>query len=452
MARNRSNRRQFLKSATATGPIVTSLPWSERPMVQSGGKPAAIGGAPVRTRPFPSWPVTDQTEDKALLDVLHHGKWFRGDGKVVDQFEQEYARVMGVKRCLATANGTSALITSLAGLGVGPGDEVIIPPYTFIATLNAVLIRYALPVFVDSDAETFQIDSRKIEAAITDRTAVIMPVHIGGSAADLKSILEIGKRRRLPVVEDACQAHYGEWEGHKLGSLGTTGCFSFQASKNLNSGEGGAILTNDEALAEKCFAFHNNCRPRRSSGYNFQYMGYSGANLRMTEFQAGLLLAQMTRVERQSQTRNQNALYLTGLLEKIPGVKPARLYPGCTRSAWHLYMFRYDREKFAGLSRSQFLKALRAEGIPASGGYEPLNKEALLKDALGSKAFRSIYPEQRLTQWGEQNRCPENDKLCQQAVWLTQTMLLGDKNDMEQIAEAVSKISRHAGDLLKLGE
>ncbi len=444
------NRRQFIGSAVGTGVMMASA--KTDPLIaapSAADKPAILGGTPVRKMPFPSWPITDQKEEKALLDVLHNGKWFRGDGKIVELFEKTYAQQMGSRHCLATANGTSALITSLAGLGIGPGDEVIIPPYTFIATLNAVLVRYAMPVFVDSDRQTFQIDAQKIEAAITSRTAVLMPVHIGGSAADLNSVLAIAKRKNLPVIEDACQAHYGEWEGKKLGSLGTTGCFSFQASKNLNSGEGGAILTNDDTLIEKCYAFHNNSRPRKSSGYNFQYMGHSGANLRLTEFQANLLLAQMTRTEAQANRRNQNALYLAQLLEKIPGVSPAHMYAGCTRNAWHLFMFRYDSDQFSGLTRSKFIKALGAEGIPASSGYQPLNKESFLMETMQSKAYRSIYPEKMLKEWQERNRCPENDKVCNEAVWFTQTMFLGEKSDMDQIAEAIVKIHRSAADLLK---
>ena len=345
---------------------------------------------------------------------------------------------------MATANGTSALFASLAALGIGPGDEVIVPPYTFIATINAVLLHYALPVFVDTDPETFQIDPRKIEAAITDRTAAIMPVHIGGNVADMDAILAIAKKHKLPVIEDACQAHLAEWRGKKVGTLGTTGCFSFQVTKNLCSGEGGAILTNDGELAEQCYAFHNNSRARTATGYNFAYLGGRGANLRMTEFQGTLLLAQMTRLEEQSQTREQNAQYLTSMLKEIPGIQPAKMYEGCTRNAYHLYMFRYKPEAFAGLPRAKFLQALDAEGIPCSGGYSPLNKESFLQTALNSKGFRRIYPKEVLDRWEERNHCPANDQLCQEAVWFTQTMFLGTRSDMDQIAEAVRKIQAHA--------
>ncbi len=436
------SRRRFISVAPAAGLAVSSGAFA------AGQKPAVLGGPPVRKAPFPGWPVMDSTEEQAMLRVLRSGKWYRGSGDEVNKFEAAYAKLTGAKACLATANGTSALLISLAALGVGPGDEVILPPYTFVATVNVVLMLNALPVFVDSDRDTLQVDARKIEAAITDRTAVIMPVHLGGSAADIDSILAIARKHKLPVVEDACQAHLGEWRGKKVGTLGATGCFSFQNSKNLNAGEGGAILTNDEDLAEKCFAFHNNSRGRRNTGYDFSYSS-RGANLRMTEFQAALLVAQMTRLERQSRTRTENATYLTEMLKEIPGIEPARMYHGCTRNAYHLYMFRYEKEKFANLTRAKFLKAMSAEGIPASGGYSPLNKEPFLKNTLQSKGYQTIYSKKRIAAWDDRNHCPENDRLCGEAVWFTQNMLLGPRTDMDQVAEAVRKIQKHAGELVK---
>jgi perosamine synthetase len=410
-------------------------------------KPALLGGPPVRSTRFPSWPVVDEREEKALSDVLHSGKWFRLDGQTVDRFEEAYARLTGARHCIATANGTSALYASLAGLDVAPGDEVILPPYTFIATLNVVFLQYALPIFVDSDPETFQMDARKLEAAITERTAVIMPVHLGGNACDLDAILEIAGRKKVPVLEDACQAHLGEWRGRKLGTLGAAGCFSFQASKNLNSGEGGAILTSDDALYDRCWAFHDNCRGRR--GRPAPPLGGRGANLRLTEFQAGLLLAQMTRLEEQSKTREENARHLTQRLREIPGILPERMYEGCNRNAYHLYMFRYQAESFAGLPRERFLKALSAEGVPCSSGYTPMNRQPYVTATLASKGYQRLYPKEVLAGWAERNQCPANDRLCEEAVWFTQTMLLGPRQDMDDIANAVRKIHAAAADLAK---
>ena len=358
--------RRKLLGAASTGLLATRIARSA-----ATDKPAILGGRPVRTAPFPSWPVIAENDERAWMKVLRSGKWNRLDGDNARQFEETWAAKLGAKHCLATANGTSALIISLNALGIGPGDEVIVPPYTFVATVNAVLIQHAMPVFVDTDPETSQIDARKIEAAITERTRCILPVHLGGSPADLDAILEIGRKHNIPVLEDACQAHLAEWRHRKVSTLGALGCFSFQASKNLNSGEGGAILTNDSDLYRVCQSFHNNGRGDTGSGFGYVR---NGANLRMTEFQAALLLEQLKRVEQQSHAREQNAAYLTKQLAEVPGIRPARMYDGATRNAYHLYMFRYDTTQFANLPRAQFLKALHAEGVPGSGGYTPLNK------------------------------------------------------------------------------
>jgi perosamine synthetase len=452
------SRRKFLGTVVAGSALMGAVPApAARAALRAPGRatparsagqsaPALLGGTPVRKTPFPSWPIADAREEQALVDLIRSGKWFRGER--VAAFESAYAALTGAKHCLATANGTSALITSLAALGVGPGDEVVVPPYTFVATVNAVLLMHALPVFVDSDIETFQIDARKVEQAITARTRAIVPVHLGGSAADLDTILDVARRRDVTVIEDACQAHLAEWRGRKVGTYGKTGCFSFQASKNLNSGEGGAILTGDETLLENCYRFHNNSRGRRNTGNDFSYR-HTGANLRMTEFQAAILTAQMTRLEAQAKTRDANAAHLTTLLKQIPGITPARMYAGCTRNAYHLYMFRYDPSQFAGLPRAAFLKALGAEGVPVSSGYSPLNKQPFLEDAFSSRGFSAIYSKAQLDAWRERNQCPQNDKLCSEAVWLTQTMLLGPRRDMEDIAEAIRKVQAHAPRLLK---
>jgi dTDP-4-amino-4,6-dideoxygalactose transaminase len=419
-----------------------------RPVAAATSTPAVLGGTPVRTEPFPSWPVTGDLEEQAILNVLRSGKWGRGVGSEVGRFEQEYARLTGAKHCLAAANGTSALLIALHALDVQPGDEVIVPPYTFVATINAVIAMGALPVFVDSDARTFQIDATKIEAAISPRTVAIVPVHLGGNAADLDAILAVANKHKVAVVEDACQAHLAEWKGRKVGTLGTLGCFSFQASKNLNSGEGGAVLTNDDAAIERCYAFHNNGRRRNTAGSDFSYRA-RGLNLRLTEFQAALLLSQMTRLEKQTATREKNAEYLTTQLKQIAGIAPAEQYSGCTRNAYHLYMFRYDSSQFGGLPRAKFLRALSAEGIPASGGYSPLNKEPFLENTVSSRGYKRIYDEKTLARWRDQNRCPTNDRLCSEAVWLTQTMLLGPRADMDSIVGAIRKIQAHAPQLAR---
>jgi dTDP-4-amino-4,6-dideoxygalactose transaminase len=440
----RWSRRTFLSMTGAAALGSRAAGTSPQAAPSAPGTPAVLGGTPVRSAPFPAWPVADALEERALTDVLRSGRWNRASR--VEAFERDYAALTGTAHCLATANGTSALVAAMAALDIGPGDEVIVPPYTFIATINVVLQRLALPVFVDTDRETFQIDARKIEAAITPKTRLIVPVHLGGAAADLDTILPLATSRGIPVLEDACQSHLAEWRGRKVGSLGTAGAFSFQASKNLNSGEGGALITNDAALAEAAYAFHNNSTPRGGGG--FKYRG-PGLNLRLTDFQAAILSSQMTRLAEQAARRDGNGAYLTRQLSQIAGITPAKMYDGNTRNAYHLYMFRYDAAAFGGLSRDGFLRALRAEGVPASGGYSPLNTSPAVVASLGSRAYERVYGKETITALAARNVCPVNDRLCTEAVWLTQTMLLGPRSDMDDIAAAVRRVQAHGAAIAK---
>ncbi len=434
------SRRQFIGATTSAG-VGLALAGTAR----AAEKPAILGGKPVRAKGYQSWPLVDVADEQAVLQVVRSGRWYRN--QCVKEFEEIFAKLNEAKYCVATSSGTAALYTSLGALGVGPGDEVIVPPYTFLATVSVVLQHYALPVFVDSDRETLLMDPAKLEAAITERTAAIIPVHIGGSAADLDSILAIAQRHKVPVIEDACQAHLGQWRNRGLGSWGTSGCFSFQVSKNLCSGEGGAILTNDERTANNCHAFHNCGRPRDGAGSEVAYEFGRNTNVRMTEFQGALLMSQMDGVDERAKTRSDNADYLSSMLREVPGILPGRMYEGCTRNAYHLYMFRYQPEQFAGLSRNDFVRALRAEGIPCSTGYSPLNKADFIRDALQSRPYVKVYGKAVIDKWADRNQCPENDKLCDEAVWFMQNMLLGPRSDMDEIATAVRKTHASAAQL-----
>jgi len=444
------NRRAFISAASIVGAgLSLEFPNISYASRSDSIKPAILGGPRAHPDMFPGWPVINQTESKALEEVLQSKNWCRLGSDKVDNFETEYQKLTGAKHALATSSGTSALLTLLGALDIGPGDEVIIPVYTFIATYNVVALNYALPVFVDTDIESFQIDANKIEAAITKQTKVIMPVHIGGSPANLDKILDISRKTGIPVIEDACQAHLAEWRGKMVGTYGLAGAFSFQASKNLNCGEGGAIITNDENFAQTCYSFHNQGQGGRVTGFN-PGTGTRGTNVRLTEFQGNLLLAQMTRVAEQTNLRTKNANYLTKMLNEIQGITPAKLYEGTTRSAYHLYMFRYDKTHFAGLSRDKFLEALTKEGVPCSNGYGMMNKDAYVTGLAKNRHYLNIYGEKTMNQWLEQSRCPQNDKLTsEQSVWFFQTMLLGSRTEMEQIAEAILKIQKYAAEINK---
>ena len=436
-------RRAFLAASTGTIAAVAS---SRVPVYANAGKRAGklaiLGGKPVRAKAWPAWPVWDRSAEEHVISILRSGNWYRGRGKTVTKFEEQYAQLMGAKRCVCTFNGTNALLTAMHVLDVGVGDEVIVSPYTFIATYNVLIGSSALPVFADTDPETFQINPDKIEERITERTRAIMPVHILGLPANMDKIMAIARKHNLIVIEDACQAWLAEWRGKKCGTLGDLGCFSFQNSKHLPIGEGGAIIGDDEELMDRVMSFHNCGRPfgsvKRTSGYPI-----IGTNRRMMEYQAAVGLSQIKRLESDTARRNENAGYLTSRIKDIPGIVPHRLYEGVTRAAYHLYPFRYKKEHFNNAPRNKFLAAMRAEGVPCSGGYGPQYKDGLIEDALNSKNFKRSFSKARLNKYRQELNFPDNDQLCREAVWLSQSMLLGSKSDIGDIADAILKISEN---------
>ena len=441
----KTNRRSFINKMGILGAGLTlGAPFIAK--ANTNFKPAILGGAQFKFN-FPKWPIYNNLEREGLEIVLNSGQWGRlARNTQTERFERGYEKITGAKHALVVSSGTSALVSMLGALNIGPGDEVIIPPYTFIATYNAITMHYGLPIFVDTDLESFQIDAKKIERAITKNTKALMPVHIGGSPCDLDAILALGKKHKIPVLEDACQAHLAEWKGTAVGNWGLGGAFSFQASKNLNSGEGGAIITNDADYYQKCYGFHHQGQTANSASLATG-SGFRGSNLRMTEFQSAILLAQMTRLKQQSDTRWENAQYLNKMFSEIPGVKPAKLYPGTTRSAVHLYMFRIVEKEF-GTTREKFIKALGAEGIGASPGYNQINKGSFITNLAKEPHYLKVYGEKRMKQWLEQTKdTPSNDRLTGEAVWLLQTTMLGTRTEMEQIVEAVKKIQKNAGKL-----
>jgi perosamine synthetase len=443
-------RRQLLADTSArTVVVATAAGRCAAEKTGSAGTPAILGGQPVRTGPFPRWPNFRETDEKAVLPVLHSGVWSRA--KVVAEAEKQFARLMGAKYCLATSNGTSAIITAVRALGIGAGDEVITTPYTFVASILPILLANALPVFADIDAETWLIDPAKIEAKINRNTVAILPVHIIGGVCDMDRINAIAKKHSLKVIEDACEAHGGEWKNHKVGTLGDLGCFSFQNGKSLTCGEGGAILGSDAKLMDRCFSFHNMGRPHGSvASTNGEGHCIVGTKCRMAEYQASILLTQMEPFEAECRQRSENAAYLSGILKRIPGIVPRIDYPDVTRTAFYYYGFRYKKEIFEGLSRDRFIKALHAEGIPASSGLgviegKPMNKEGCLNDAFREKAYQRIYPKETFANYQADNECPTCDRLVEETVGLHQSVLLGSRKDMDDIAHAITKLyeSRH---------
>ncbi len=435
MSNLKITRRQAIAGTVGAVASISFTPFS----FYQTNKLAINGGERYRRSAWPDWPEWNESAENEVIKMLRSGRWWRGNGEVVVEFEKKYAEIMGAKRCLATASGTSALLIALHVLGVDAGDEVIVSPYTFIATYNSIFMNKALPVFVDTNPETFLIDPSKIEAKITDRTTAILPVHIYGLPVDMDKVNEVAKKHKLKVIEDACQAWLGEYKGKKLGTLGDLGCFSFQNSKNLPAGEGGAVVGNSDEIMDHCHSFHNCGRPfgsvERTSDYPIR-----GSNRRMQQIQAITLLSQMRRIEKDADIRLSNAQYLDRKLNEIPGIKTYKLVEGNNRSAYHMYPFRFVSEEFGNISREKFMEALRAEGIPCSSGYGQQNKDGLIEEALSSRGYKRLFSEQRLKNWREENILPGNDQLAKEAVTFYQSLLLGNKSDMDDIVNAITKI------------
>jgi len=451
MKRKNYSRREFVKqnSLASLGAAVTVgfTPTLMANCAADTGTPAILGGQKIRTGDWPVWPQWKPADyEEQVLKVIRSGIWSRAD--VVTEFERKWAETMDTKRCLAVVNGTNALITSLIQLDIGGGDEVIVTPYTWISSIQAVLIAGAIPVFVDIDPETYQMDPAKIEAKITSRTRAIMPVHILGLPANMLKIMKIANKHKLLVVEDSCQAWLAEINHQKVGTFGDAGCFSFQTSKHLPLGEGGAIVSNDDGFIDRCYSYHNVGFPFGAViGGIGQGSVILGTKLRITEYTAAIGLAQMGVLDEQTTLRNENAEYLRSQIINIPGIKPYKLYESVTRAAFHMFAFRYKKEEFKELPRKRFIEALTAEGIPCLSGYSPyLNKQPYLENAFQSKNFKRMYSEDELDfqKYSENNECPENDSLCMEAVWLTQNLLLAEKSDLDDIAKAIDKIHKNA--------
>ena len=442
-------RRTFIGRAAVAS---TALGWlgahrAPRVLAAEAGKPALLGGTPVHTGGWTPWPQWREAWEPGLLKVWRSGRWFRGSDQHVRDFERGYAELLGAKRCLATASGTTALTVALHVMGVDAGDEVIVSPYTFIATYNAILTHKALPVFADTDPATLTIDPASVESRITERTRAIMPVHIFGMPCDMDPIGEIARQHKLAVVEDACQAWLAEYKGRKCGTIGDLGCFSFQESKHIPSGEGGAVTSMSEELIDKCDSYHN-CG--RASGKNKGTGSFTrGMNYRMTQGQAVLLMQQFDKLVQETAIRRANADYLTANLRQIPGITPMRL-PENSRAVWHLYAFRYDPAQFNGLSRQKFSQAVSAEGVPCGGIYHEQYFDGLLDEAIASRGFKRLWSAERLKAYRDSfQELKGNKQVCEMTVALTQNMLLGDHKSVEDIGEAIRKVQANSAELAK---
>jgi len=370
---------------------------------------------------FP-WPMFDSREEDALLRVLKRRKWFNGEE--VRAFEEAYAAFQGARFGIACTSGTTAIEIVLEALGIGPGDEVIVPPYTFVATATAVLRVGATPVFADID-HTWCLDPTAVEAAISPRTRAIMPVHFAGSMAHINTLKALAEKHGLELIEDACHAWGSAWKGQGAGTVGRCGVFSFQESKNLTAGEGGIIVTDDESLAERCHSIVNCGREAGAAWYHHINLG---TNARLTEFQAALLRVQLERYPDQLAVRVARAALLDEGLRPLPGLTPQPNPPEMTRRSYHLYCLRFDGEAF-GMDRDAFLAAAGKAGLPLGAAYPlPLYKQPLFQKFLDRYDYNGC-------------RCPVAEALCAaEGIWMVQTMLLHSEAHMAALVSGIAAI------------
>lgn len=416
---------------------------------------AINGGAPVRTRPFHSWPVHGEEDVKAVEEVVRANKWWRcaysateleerdpdniqGTSRV-EAFESLFARAHGARHAVAVTSGSAALEIAVRACGIMPGDEVITTPYTFIATSTCIMNNFAVPVYTDIEADTYNMDADQIEGLITERTKAIIPVHFSGNLCNMEKIGAIARKHNLKVIEDAAHAHGVEYDGKQYaGTFGDFGCFSLQEAKNVATGEGGILLTNDRALYDKAFSLHHYGRIPGEIWYKHFNQGW---NYRMNEVTGALAMNQTRRLKEQNERRMENYKHLARGLAEIPGLKLSRNDPKITRHSHHLIMIRYDKEATGGVHRDDIVAAVVKEGIPALTGYTfPNYANPFLASEETKARFRAAgvklpdYP-------SYSERCPNTERACyEESIWLTHGLLLGTQEDMEDITEAFAKV------------
>jgi len=400
----------------------------------NGGQKAVSDGLNMK------WPIYDDAEKKALIEVLESGRWCSAgntDGKS-GQFEIEFAKYIGSKYALAVPNGTQALELALKACEIEPGDEVIVPAVTFIASATAVVLANGVARFVDVDPETYQISPEAVEAAINDRTRAIEPVHYGGYPANMDRIMEIAKKHDLYVVEDCAEGHGSEWKGQRIGSIGDLGGFSLQMGKPLTCGEGGVITFSDDKIAASCYA-HGRLG-RRAGGEKYQHYLPAG-NYRLSEFLGAILLVQLSRLEEQTEIRYKNGEYFAEELEKIGGIPALKRDPRVTKRGYYFYFLRYDSSKWNNVHRDKFMSALRAEGVPCGTAHnQPLYKNPAFRDIKKSLLHGNEIDYSKV-------HCPESDRIYESEVIAMGKNFLLERENIDKILGAIHKLRENIDEL-----
>lgn len=404
-----------------------------------------LGGEPVRKAPPPEWPIYDEEEVAAATRVAESGKWQYGRGKEGEELEAQFAEWIGAAHAISTINGTETMTLALKAAGIGPGDEVIMPTSTFVACPLSVLLAGAVPVPVDIDPGNLSICPRATEAAVTDRTRALMPVHLYGIPADMDATMAIGEAHGLMVLEDAAQAQGSEWRGKKSGTIGHFGSYSFQTDKTMVAGDGGMITTDDKAMADLCRSYRQFGSPQAGAEHEYTV---TGGNYRMSEFVAAILKVQLSRVDDLIDRRTASAEFLNQRLGEVPGLHPLVLDERISRCSYLGYSLRYEAEELDGVHRDIFLKALHAEGVPMATGYKALvhemplcNGENLRQEDLRRFTGRNVA----VAKGGDFPNAEHTRS--HSTVRMKQNWLLGDREVAEDVVRAVYKVVEQIGAL-----
>ena len=421
-------------------------------------KLAILGGSPVRNveeRPYPSYPKITEEEISAVVEVLRSGVLSSRRGKKTKEFEDEFAKYIGVGHAIAVSSGTAAIHLALAALGVGPGDEVLVPAYTFTSSATAILMQNAIPVFVDVDPLTYNISIEDAERKVTENTKAIIVVHLFGLPADMDKIMKFANEHDLYIVEDCAQAHGAKYKGKFVGSIGHIGTFSFYESKNMMTGEGGMVTTNDDELAERVSMLRDHCEIRGLLEYmkkpdrKWPLVNMLGFNYRMTEVQAAIGLVQLKKLDRNNEKRRELAKILNSGLEKVLGIKPPYV-PDYAYHVYHVYCSKYFEEE-TGIPRKLFVEAVRAEGGLVGEGYtEPLYTSPLYREKLvRSKGCPFTCPFYKGSVDYSNGVCPVAEELCyKRGLWFGIHSELS-REDINDCLAAVEKVLSNVEELKK---
>jgi len=387
---------------------------------------------------FPKWPIHDEDEIKALENVIKSGNWWCGapgshQGDHVWAFQEEFADFQEAKHCVAVFNGTVAIEAALMAFNIGLGDEVIVSDYTFVASASAVIATNAVPILCDIDPETLVMNVNIVEDLITERTKAIIPVHLGGNPVEMDELKKIADDHNLHIIEDCAHAHGSRYKGRRMGNWGDAGTFSFQASKVLTAGEGGAIICNSKELADNIYTY-SDCG-RHIGAFGYKHFSY-GTNYRMSEYQAAVIRAQLIKFPKQHELRNKNARYLSGRLNEIDGIRVMKPTPGTSELGWYVFPLVFDPDQFGGLTKSKFYKRLNRKGIPTDFCYPPLHTLDCFKEIILKKGI-----DYSQANWGKEKSNDDNfptvSNIYSRSIEFPQELLLASQDKLDWIVEVI---------------